>query len=98
VEAKTGDNGGYGNYVLLKHNIGGKEVFTRYSHLNKLGDVKPGDIVKQGQQVGYLGNSGNTTKNASKPLAQQGGFHIDFEAFMLDNGKKKFLKTDNLYK
>lgn len=88
IEAKTGDNGGYGNYVLLKHNIGGKEVFTRYAHLSNF-DVKAGDIVKQGQILGKTGNSGNTT----------GSGHVDVEAFIKgEKGKKLFIKTDNLYK
>ena len=92
VEAKDGYNDGYGNYVLLKHNIDGKEVFTRYAHLSNFG-VKPGDIVKKGQIIGKTGNSGNTTKGSAK------SGHLDAEVFIKgEKGKPLFIKTDNLYK
>ncbi|MDR3180854.1 MAG: M23 family metallopeptidase [Prevotellaceae bacterium] len=48
---------GYGNMVLVDHGFGYK---TRYAHLHVI-TVKKGDMVKRGQQVGTLGNTGKST-------------------------------------
>jgi hypothetical protein len=48
---------GYGNMVLVDHGFGYK---TRYAHLHVI-TVKKGDVVKRGQQVGTLGNTGKST-------------------------------------
>jgi murein DD-endopeptidase MepM/ murein hydrolase activator NlpD len=47
----------YGHMVLVDHGFGYK---TRYAHLHTI-TVKKGDLVKRGQQVGTLGNTGKTT-------------------------------------
>ncbi len=49
-------NGGYGNFVLLEHAFG-NGIRTRYAHLEQA-LVQPGDFVKQGQQIGLMGESG----------------------------------------
>lgn len=49
--------GAYGKYVLIKHPIG---LTTMYAHLS-LYKVKEGDIVKRGQIIGYVGNTGFST-------------------------------------
>jgi murein DD-endopeptidase MepM/ murein hydrolase activator NlpD len=52
---------GYGRYVELKH-VNGFE--TGYGHMNKIADgMKPGTRVKQGQIIGYVGSTGNSTGN-----------------------------------
>ena len=48
---------GYGNYIEIKHILGFK---TKYAHLNKI-NVKEGQIVKQGDLIGYVGNTGLST-------------------------------------
>ncbi len=48
---------GYGNYVILQHASG---LRTLYAHL--LGSaVRPGDTLHQGQVLGFLGSTGNST-------------------------------------
>ena len=59
-----GWNGGYGNYVVIKHANGTQ---TLYGHLNK-NIVSTGWHVVQGQVIGYMGSTGNST-----------GCHIHFE-------------------
>lgn len=59
-----GWNGGYGNYVVIKHDNG---VQTLYSHLNVV-SVSSGQWVAQGESIGTVGNTGRST-----------GPHLHFE-------------------
>ncbi len=56
--------GQLGNSIYLTHSDGSQ---TRYGHLSKV-LVNKGDSVKQGQVIGKLGNTGNST-----------GPHLDFQ-------------------
>ncbi len=47
----------YGNVVYIDH---GFNYETRYAHLQKF-KVKPGNYVKRGEVIGYVGNSGVST-------------------------------------
>jgi len=52
---------GYGRHVEIKH-VNGFE--TTYSHMNGIADgIKPGVRVRQGQVIGYVGSTGNSTGN-----------------------------------
>ena len=52
---------GYGRYVELDH-VNGYQ--TGYAHMSRIADgLKPGMRVKQGQLVGYVGSTGNSTGN-----------------------------------
>jgi murein DD-endopeptidase MepM/ murein hydrolase activator NlpD len=52
---------GYGIYVSLDH-VNGFE--TAYGHMSKIADgIKPGVRVRQGQVIGYVGSTGNSTGN-----------------------------------
>jgi murein DD-endopeptidase MepM/ murein hydrolase activator NlpD len=57
-------NGGYGNLVVIDHNIG---WVTMYEHLDRIG-VSCGDNVMQGGLIGSAGTTGNST-----------GGHLHFE-------------------
>lgn len=58
--------GGYGRWVRLSHN---SEWQTGYAHLSRIA-VKPGQRVKQGELIGYVGSTGNST-----------GPHLHFEVW-----------------
>lgn len=49
-------NASYGNFVKIKHDNG---YSTLYAHLSSV-NVKVGQYVKQGQKIGYMGESGRT--------------------------------------
>ncbi|WPX96973.1 M23 family metallopeptidase [Candidatus Bandiella euplotis] len=52
-------NAGYGRYVTIKHN---GEYSTLYGHMSKVDSrIKRGARVKQGEVIGYVGNSGRST-------------------------------------
>ncbi len=51
--------GGNGNYVKVKHN---STYSTQYLHMSKR-KVKVGDFVKQGDVIGYVGNTGSSAGN-----------------------------------
>jgi len=57
-------NGRLGNSVDLSHGHG---VMTRYGHLASY-NVEPGQRVRRGDVIGFVGNSGRTT-----------GFHLHYE-------------------
>ena len=54
----------YGNYVVIYHSNG---TTTLYAHMSSIA-VSAGDTVSQGQTVGYVGSTGNST-----------GPHLHFE-------------------
>ncbi|MCT7953768.1 peptidoglycan DD-metalloendopeptidase family protein [Laspinema palackyanum] len=51
----AGDRGAYGNLIVINH-AGGKQ--TRYAHLSEI-SVTLGEQVRQSQQIGRVGYSGN---------------------------------------
>lgn len=53
------NKGGYGNYVVVDHGNGNT---TLYAHMSSRA-VKVGDVVKQGQVLGYVGTTGRSTGN-----------------------------------
>ncbi len=65
-------NAGYGNFVLIEHPFG-NQVDTRYTHLSTV-SVHIGDYVKQGQQIGLMGKTGDAT-----------GCHVHFEVLGAHN-------------
>lgn len=64
VAKSSGWNGGYGNYVVIKHSNG---VQTLYAHLSSV-SVGVGAVLGQGETVGAMGNTGRST-----------GSHLHFE-------------------
>lgn len=53
----AGWNGGYGQYVRIKHANG---YATAYAHMSRIA-VKPGQRVRQGQVIGNVGTTGRST-------------------------------------
>ncbi len=57
VELAGWNSGGYGNHVELMHGAG---ITTTYSHMSGIA-VRPGQLVQQGQVIGYVGATGLAT-------------------------------------
>ncbi|MFN4233903.1 MAG: M23 family metallopeptidase [Bacteroidia bacterium] len=62
---------GYGNHIIISHGFGYE---TLYAHLSKI-NVRPGQKVKRGEVIGYVGNTGTST-----------GPHLHYE--VIKNGEK----------
>lgn len=58
--ASYGYNGGYGNYIVIHHNINGKKYSSLYAHLSTI-YVKQGDIVTKDTVIGIMGTTGAST-------------------------------------
>jgi murein DD-endopeptidase MepM/ murein hydrolase activator NlpD len=64
-------NGGYGNFVQVRHSGG---MVSCYGHLSRYGaGVKAGRSVRQGQTVGYVGSTGFSTGPHLHFEVRQGG-------------------------
>ncbi|WP_407270704.1 murein hydrolase activator EnvC family protein [Radiobacillus sp. PE A8.2] len=57
----------FGNFVMITHYINGQQYTTVYAHMRSL-NVSYGQTVTRGQQIGVMGNTGNST-----------GQHLHFE-------------------
>ena len=64
--------GGYGKYIKLKHNNGYE---TAYGHMSAFAKgIEPGKHVRQGQVIGFVGSTGQST-----------GAHVHYESLV--NGR-----------
>ena len=71
----------YGNYLILRHQIDGLEVYSLYAHLREVRpDLKVGQPVKGGEQIGVMGRTANTRERIGKDRA-----HLHFELNLLVN-------------
>jgi murein DD-endopeptidase MepM/ murein hydrolase activator NlpD len=91
----------FGNWVALKSTIitstGPAQIVTLYGHMQKF-IVTTGQTLKQGDLIGYEGNTGNTT---AKLYGPERGYHLhfgvyDFNGFGVTQGA--YTKTYGPYK
>jgi murein DD-endopeptidase MepM/ murein hydrolase activator NlpD len=72
VLEKVGPEGGYGKYIRIKHNNGYE---TAYGHMSAFAKgMEIGKRVRQGQVIGFVGSTGQST-----------GPHVHYE--ILVNGR-----------
>lgn len=70
IVTRAGWHHAYGNHVMITHNINGQLYTTVYAHMHTSPYVSVGDVVYQGQQIGTMGNTGNSF-----------GAHLHFELY-----------------
>ena len=73
-------SGAYGNWVAIKHDVGkfaGKAIVSVYGHMSTF-KLKSGQTVKEGELVGFEGNTGNTTRLL---YGSHRGYHLHFTIF-----------------
>lgn len=56
----TGWLGGFGNTIMIVHNVNGNKYTSLYGHLSSI-SVSYGAIVQRGQTIGAVGSSGDST-------------------------------------
>lgn len=78
LDAGTGQ-GAYGNWVTIKHAVtaGGRSLISLYAHMSSF-KVRDGQEIKQGDLIGFEGNTGNTTRLLYGPHR---GYHLHFTLF-----------------
>ena len=64
VQVAGWSSGGYGNYVIIYHGkmSDGNTYSTLYGHMQSVA-TSAGKYVKQGELIGYVGSTGNSTGN-----------------------------------
>jgi len=73
----------YGNYLVLRHQVEGLEIYSLYAHLHEIrSDLKVGQPVKAGETVAIMGRTANTHEGISKDRA-----HVHFELNLLVNDR-----------
>ncbi len=87
----------YGNYLILRHQVEGLEIYSLYAHLREIrADLKAGQPVKAGEQVGVMGRTANTREGISKDRAH---LHFELNLFVNDQfatwDKKTFPEQRN---
>ncbi|HET7746455.1 MAG TPA: peptidoglycan DD-metalloendopeptidase family protein [Vicinamibacteria bacterium] len=72
VVISAGPHGGYGLSLVIDHGYG---VVTRYGHMDGFA-VKPGQRLRRGDLIGYVGNTGRST-----------GPHLHYEVWVRDQAQ-----------
>ncbi len=77
-----GYHGGYGNLIEVNH---GNGITTKYAHLSKF-NVSKGQMVKRGDLIGFVGNTGRSTAP-----------HLHYEVYKDDKAvnPRKFIFDDS---
>jgi peptidoglycan LD-endopeptidase LytH len=73
----------YGNYIVLRHQIAGLEIYSLYAHLRSIRPgLRVGQPLKAGESIAVLGRTANTREGISKDRA-----HLHFELNFLINDR-----------
>ena len=81
VRADMRDYKGYGNFIIIKHDLDGETFYSAYAHLTKM-LVSVGNKVKQGEQIALSGGGQGLAGGAGLST----GPHLHFEIRKSQNG------------
>ena len=80
----------YGRYIVLRHSIGGLEIYSLYAHLAEfVGGLKVGQAVKAGEKIAVMGRTSNTGEVISRERAH---VHFELDLFYNDHFSAWFKK------
>jgi len=82
----AGRKGGYGNYVMIRHN---SDFSTAYAHMNGFArGIKVGSRVSQGDVIGYVGTTGMSTGPHLHYEVHKGGKPVNPTSISMPVGPK----------
>lgn len=89
--AACGWNNANGNYVVLKHTLDGKIIYSFYAHLAEI-TVSKNQTVTQGQKIGVVGNTGSSSAGKHLHFAMMdtlwNGSYYGYATYFSGNYKK----------
>ncbi|MDB6065766.1 MAG: Peptidase [Pedosphaera sp.] len=81
----------YGNYIVIRHQIEGMEIYSLYAHLQSIREgLKTGQSVKAGETIAIMGRTSNTHEGISKDRAH---VHFELNTFVNDRFSDWFRKN-----
>ena len=81
----------FGNYIILRHQIDGLEIYSTYAHLRSIREgLKIGQAVKAGETIAVMGRTSNTREGISKDRAH---VHFELDLFVNDRFATWYKKT-----
>jgi len=81
----------FGNYVILRHEIEGLEIYSTYAHLRSIRKgLAIGQPVKAGEIIGVMGRTAGTREGISKDRAH---VHFELNLFINDRFPTWYKKT-----
>jgi len=73
----------YGNYLVIRHQVGGMEIYSLYAHLAEIrAGLQAGQSVKAGETIARMGRTANTREGISK---ERGHLHFELDLMVNDN-------------
>lgn len=61
IQEKGWHGGGFGHFVLVRHDLNGQRFYSIYAHLSSASGRSVGEYVNQGDVIGSMGNTGFST-------------------------------------
>jgi murein DD-endopeptidase MepM/ murein hydrolase activator NlpD len=74
VRSDMVDKNGYGNFIIIEHDLDGQKIYSAYAHLTKR-LVNVGDTVKKGEEIAKSGGGQGVANGAGSST----GPHLHFE-------------------
>ncbi|CAM2065120.1 M23 family metallopeptidase [Sulfidibacter corallicola] len=81
--AYKGYQGGYGNMLVISH---GRGLETKYAHLDRF-NVSKGQMVKRGDLIGFVGNTGRSTAPHLHYEVHRDGKAVNPRKFIYDEAR-----------
>ena len=82
----------YGNYIVLRHQVEGLEMYSLYAHLQTIREgLQAGQSVRAGETIAIMGRTSNTRETITKDRAH---VHFELDFFISDRFSDWYKKTN----